>query len=468
MSTTHRHIHYSLLRFYSRPAHSRGDRCSPNPPLAHRHRLVHERPQSPARGFVPHPHALHPLLLQRRPRVPRDGPPAPRADPPGTQAPLLPPPPKPDGRRARVPGLLPRPHAVRRRARAVRRPARRAPAARPPAALLPRARRRAARRRGGFDARRSRARGRPRGEPTRARQPEPALAGVEEARPRRVHAVGAAPAHPALPDPPSHARPRPRPRRRCGRTPNPSRRGRPPREPRPRLKLTLRYRRDMFDGVFTPELAARLSRLTLCLVCHDDDSDGEDDTADVAQLLWGGFLNTLISALRPLHNLTHLRLVVHCKLVKRPAGSATSLPYSHSESFVDTVRGPAFDFAGTADALVRTLPSLQYVFLTTCGSLVDRGENKSNSGRPSLREHERWNVGRAWRVANADLGQPQGTRKSTTTLPRTDGIRDEDEDPPRGRLVELHSDVSDTIIRNEELVLSDADESLLFPKDEKA
>ncbi|PIL30083.1 hypothetical protein GSI_07660 [Ganoderma sinense ZZ0214-1] len=243
--------------------------------------------------------------------------------------------------------------------------------------------------------------------------------------------------------------------------------------PVPRLKLTLRCRRGMFDGVFTPELAARLSRLTLCLVYDNGNNDNqrpgtEDDAADVTQLLWSDLLNTVTSTLRPLHNVTHLRIVVCCKLVKRPAESesesessgpsstsARSLLYPYSESFVDAVRGPAFDFEGTAMAAALPSPALQYVFLTTRGALSFQ--------RSAV--HERWDVHRAWRVGDGAGRPASGTCGSIST----DGMHayDTDVDPPSGRLqlelVELHSDVAATIAKNEELVLSDADQGLLFP-----
>lgn len=105
---------------------------------------------------------------------------------------------------------------------------------------------------------------------------------------------------------------------------------------------------------------------------------------------------------------------------------------------MDAVRGSAFDFESTAASLARTLPPLQCVFLTTSGSLGDRDD-----ATRILRPHERWNVSCAWRVAEprastADDAVQGGNLNST--------------------LVELHGDVAETIIRNEELVLSETDE----------
>ncbi|KAM5543684.1 hypothetical protein V8D89_002935 [Ganoderma adspersum] len=220
--------------------------------------------------------------------------------------------------------------------------------------------------------------------------------------------------------------------------------------PVPRLKLTLRYGRGMLDGIFTPELAGTLTRLTLCLV-YDNHEDPRTaaDADDVAQLRWDDLLATLFSALRPLRNVSHLRLVLSCKVYTPPAppwGSA------YSEKFVDAVRASAFDFHGTAMALACTLPALRHVFLTTCGSLATRDE--------AVRAwcvNERWNASRAWRVADAE---PAGSTEYT------DGTQEVMVEDPTRRLVELHGDVAETIIRNEELVLSETDELELFPKEE--
>ncbi|PIL30193.1 hypothetical protein GSI_07771 [Ganoderma sinense ZZ0214-1] len=199
--------------------------------------------------------------------------------------------------------------------------------------------------------------------------------------------------------------------------------------PVPRLKLTLKYGRGMLDGVFTPDMAGPLSHFTLCLVYGNKKLHKRDAGAgDFGQLRWDRLLRALLSALRPLRNLTHLRVLICCEL-HRP-GDPIWGKAAYSEKFVDAVRGPAFDFAGTAAALVRAVPSLQYVFLTTCGRFIERVEG--GEGARTWRSYDRWDVSRAWRVAVRDAKRPR-------------------------RLVRLHSDVADTIIRNEELVLSETD-----------
>ena len=149
----------------------------------------------------------------------------------------------------------------------------------------------------------------------------------------------------------------------------------------------------------------------------------------------------MLTALRPLHDLTHLRIVISCKGYMRPVPSESS----SSSSFVESIRDPGFDFAGTAAALVRVLPSLQYVFLRTSGSLTKRERNLGVAPpwRATLWQ-ERWDVSRAWRVDVAEH--------------RSGGARG---------LVELHGDVAETIVRNEELVLSQTDEAALFSESAK-
>ena len=156
----------------------------------------------------------------------------------------------------------------------------------------------------------------------------------------------------------------------------------------------------------------------------------------------------MVTALQPLHALTHLRIVISCK------GSMRPVPSESSRSFVASVREPGFDFAGTAATLVRVLPSLQYVFLRTSGSLTER--ERDLAAAPPWRAtamHERWDVSRAWRVAGRSSG---GSNRISEAQ---DGTANAHVD---GGLIELHGDVAETIVRNEELVLSQTDEATLF------
>lgn len=148
---------------------------------------------------------------------------------------------------------------------------------------------------------------------------------------------------------------------------------------------------------------------------------------------------SLVSALQPLHNLTHLRVVVGANVYVYKEASWPRGEYAHS------FRESAFDWEGTAAALSGAVPSLQNVFLTTGGFLANweepPAEDPDAGGR--WKPYERWYITRGWRVAKTKSGSV------------TDSGRVPDESA-RG-LVELHEDVAGTIIRNEELVLSELD-----------
>ncbi|KAI1789261.1 hypothetical protein LXA43DRAFT_1096549 [Ganoderma leucocontextum] len=207
--------------------------------------------------------------------------------------------------------------------------------------------------------------------------------------------------------------------------------------PVPRLKLSFRLSQglNVLDGLFSPELAGMLTHLTVCLVYDNGGGPRSDpEPGTVARLRWEELLNRILSALRPLHKLAHLRIVVHSNVHHDP-----SFPVAYSGEFVRALRGSVFDFEKTAVLLVRPLPSLRYVFLTTSGYLADRRDT-SSAPRRFWKAFERWYTPRAWRVAARGTGSIQ-------------------EGEPV--LIELHEDVAETIIRNEELVLSEADKASL-------
>ncbi len=139
--------------------------------------------------------------------------------------------------------------------------------------------------------------------------------------------------------------------------------------------------------------------------------------------------NSILFSLRPLQKMTHLRIVVHSNGIDHDPAS----PAAYSEEFVRAMRASAFDFAGTAALLARPLPSLQYIFLTTSGYLTER-----DNGLLFWRPYDRWYVDRAWRIAN----------------PRVGSGSEHEREPV---LMDLHEDVAETIMRNEELVLSEVD-----------
>ena len=122
-----------------------------------------------------------------------------------------------------------------------------------------------------------------------------------------------------------------------------------------------------------------------------------------------------------LHSLTHLRLVFHCEAL-----SHADSDFILKDALLAGLRPASFDFAAVASAIVDEIPSLQYCFLTV-GAWIGKG-------CPHLLV-ERWCESRAWRIAlREDAEDPGGTG--------------------RRELVELHKDVAETIIREEDLGVS--------------
>ena len=126
-------------------------------------------------------------------------------------------------------------------------------------------------------------------------------------------------------------------------------------------------------------------------------------------------------SLEPLQNLTHLRVVAHCSLCDDP--SRTVAPYK----LRDALRHSKV-LEGTAASVVRLLPSLQYVFITT-SVWFGRFDRK-----------RRWHAARAWRVIPASDDASSQAQNGQSVL------------------VNLTGDAAERIIRKEELVLSEADE----------
>ena len=143
--------------------------------------------------------------------------------------------------------------------------------------------------------------------------------------------------------------------------------------------------------------------------------------------------DTLVSVIRPLHRLTHLHIVIGvCVYV----GAHAPWQFAPEEEYANSFRRSSFDWDRSATTLSGALPSLQYIFLTTDGFLSNWNDEAGSGWEP----YERWHITHGWRVVN--------------THSRTD---DALEGGHTG-LVELHDDVSETIIRKGELVLSSLDE----------
>ena len=136
-----------------------------------------------------------------------------------------------------------------------------------------------------------------------------------------------------------------------------------------------------------------------------------------------------LSSIERLHALTHLRFVLHSDVCYDP-----SSPIPHSKAFVKAARGSTFPFEETAHTLTNTLPALRHVFLTTSGYLA----NRDDSTNSCWKAYERWFISRAWCVAHSEDVRTEAGQVV---------------------LVELDEAAAETIIYQEELVLSAADEA---------
>ena len=144
----------------------------------------------------------------------------------------------------------------------------------------------------------------------------------------------------------------------------------------------------------------------------------------------------MVTTLRPLHRLTHLRIVLHANVY---VYYDTLSPFVPPEEYALALRGSTFDFEGTAASLVPLFPSLQYLFLTTCG-VLNTWEDDSDPCAGRWKAYEQWHVPRAWRIQGA-----------------TPSALDQLEDG-EGVLAALDDEVSASVIRQEDLVLSESDE----------
>ncbi|KAM5531985.1 hypothetical protein V8D89_014319 [Ganoderma adspersum] len=200
--------------------------------------------------------------------------------------------------------------------------------------------------------------------------------------------------------------------------------------PIPRLALSLPLGEELrgLDTLCSPELAGSLTHLTLRLAYTHEDGLGTDPGAlIVARFPWSHFLAKLVSTLRPLHRLTHLRIAIVSN-VRYPSYAAMM----RSDEFMRTAHGSSFDFDGTATSCISLLPTLRCLFIETRGTLTI---TDSDRGIHGSEKHEDWHIPRGWRV----------------TEPGTNGAHDGGEPA----LVELTDAVMERMIRNEELVLSD-------------
>ncbi|TBU48282.1 hypothetical protein BD309DRAFT_950064 [Dichomitus squalens] len=177
----------------------------------------------------------------------------------------------------------------------------------------------------------------------------------------------------------------------------------------------------LLDWLFPPEAAVKLTRLVMFF---NHQISRRPQTLHRASFQWQELLGRLIVSIKHLR-LTHLRLVV-CYHVFQSMSKRTQPNMGVDEDFVNTARES--DLLPAATAFLEAMPSLEYIFLTTCGrTYVPVGRR--------WEERHKWLSSKAWRVAGRHEG-PDVPSAAT------------------GMLVELSSEAAEVIIDREEFQLS--------------
>ncbi|KAI1791970.1 hypothetical protein LXA43DRAFT_1008695 [Ganoderma leucocontextum] len=202
--------------------------------------------------------------------------------------------------------------------------------------------------------------------------------------------------------------------------------------PPARLNLQVPLSRGLeapFSGMIPPEAAATLTHLTLCIVYRYNIQYPTSVPPMEWDVLWR---DTLLLALQNLPCLTHLRFVFHCETWKDEEVMS-------EDPFLNDLRPASFDFVAVASAIVDVIPSLRYCFLTTSAWVAHM------IGFATFSIAERWCESHAWRIAtNGDTEAASGASRE---------------------LVELHNGVAETIIQNEDLILSKGEEASVLSND---
>nr|VWP01787.1 Autophagy-related protein 2 [Ganoderma boninense] len=214
----------------------------------------------------------------------------------------------------------------------------------------------------------------------------------------------------------------------------------------------------ILDGLFPPEAGHRLTHLVLFL-----DTELNSHYANIS---WDEFMDALVRSTAHLRSLTHLRIVLHF-FVRPPADYK---PYTlspepdgseYDEAVAQYIAQDA-DLGPAATRLLDTLPSLEYVLLTTCGV------------RPFFQPWKHWHTSRAWRatpvtssaVAVDDLGLGSGEpepeephRHGRGGPPLGTSFAIDTQDRSRGgrSCVEISCEAAEAVVNKEELWL-DMDE----------
>ncbi|KAM5544339.1 hypothetical protein V8D89_001999 [Ganoderma adspersum] len=172
--------------------------------------------------------------------------------------------------------------------------------------------------------------------------------------------------------------------------------------PVPRLALSVALDEGLgvleLDGMFGPELGAALTHLVLGL----DVVGPRALVPPAVPFGWDALLDRTLALLRPLHKLTHLHVAFHSKSYE-DAGSHAPAQRALLEELARTLHPSMFDFPGTAAALVRPLPVLQVLVLTTYGYFA-RDETVADMTQKAA-PRKVWSVSQAWRVADGSGGK---------------------------------------------------------------
>ncbi|KAM5531949.1 hypothetical protein V8D89_014383 [Ganoderma adspersum] len=145
-----------------------------------------------------------------------------------------------------------------------------------------------------------------------------------------------------------------------------------------------------WDALLAKNVAAKLTHLVLSVSYHHASDlpvrgGGSRRGEQEIERPWPVILDSLVSGLRSLHRLTHIRIDIsaHLSYVERPCFLV--VVYDGLSSF---------KFDRVLDVLPRSIPSLSCIAVTSRGS-VTQAPTRANGFQGG---NEEWNVSRAWRV----------------------------------------------------------------------
>ncbi|PIL31121.1 hypothetical protein GSI_05817 [Ganoderma sinense ZZ0214-1] len=201
--------------------------------------------------------------------------------------------------------------------------------------------------------------------------------------------------------------------------------------PRLHVRISLYSGFGALDGLFPPEAADRLTHLVLFTdigVHHGRPSHRRN----YDYIRSNRFMNRLLRSIKHLR-LTHLHVVFRYTIylpMRKAAPDADSVGHNGF--------GDGMDLEVTKARLVDTMPTLRYLFLTTCGQ-TRTGTPRNRLWEFSNNVLSRWFASKAWRVVHD--GEDLHPSES-------------DSDVGLGSCVELSGEAAERIMEREELQLS--------------